>query len=230
MPRQAGSCLSCQTLCALARLTDPFEQEYAGRFDWRRDSQVANLRELASLPGSGGEPLDPPFMSYFEYFMLVESIEDALRKSIYFLFPEASQTYVLGFFQASLLTSGAVLERVLKLEYRVSRGALPKGNWTLGRCIHELDWSGTRVKQDHLDTINRVKGPRNSSAHALLEHESPSEASRGGKRRGVEVRPSGHYLIEPFRGDALEAISAVYSVLSDLYEDEPPPKRQPPGT
>lgn len=200
-------------------MTDPFEEEYANRFDWRRERQVTNLRDLASLPGSGSDPLNPPFLSYFEHFMLARTIEDALRKSICFLFPEASQTFVLGFFQASLLTSGAVLERILKLEYRVAHGALPSGKWTLGGCIHNLDWSSTRVEQSHLDAIDRVKGPRNSRAHALLEHENPNEASRGGKNRGIEIRPSGHYMIEPFRGDAREALKAIYYVLSDLYED-----------
>lgn len=213
-------------------MTDKFEAEYAGRFDWRRTRQIENLRKLATLPGSGGDPLDPPFMRYFGHFMLVESVEDALRHSVYMLFPEASQTYVLGFFQASLLASGAVLERVLKLEYRVTHGSLPPGHWTLGALIHstKLDWSPTRICPHHLKSIDDVKGPRNSRAHALLEHENPKESSRGGPNRGVEILSSRHYHIEPFRGEAHEAISAIYSILSELYEHEPPPVRRPSGT
>lgn len=213
-------------------MIDDFEAEYAGRFDWRRARQIENLRELAALPGAKGDPLDPPFMNYLGHSMLVESVEDALRHSIYLLFPEASQTYVLGFFQASLLASGAVLERVLKLEYRVGHGSLPSGHWTLGALIHntKLDWSPTRIRPHHLKLIDDVKGSRNSRAHALLENENPEESSRGGPNRGIEILSSRHYHIEPFRGEAREAISAVYSILSELYEHEPPPVRRPPGT
>ena len=209
-------------------MADHFEAEYAAAFDGRRGRQVDNLGELASLPGAGSDPLSPPFLDHFERSTRTRTVEDALRRSIYFLFPEASQTYVLGFFQASLLTSGAVLERVLKLEYRAARGALPPGHWTLGRCVHDLDWTGTRVDATHLQAVDGVKGPRNSRAHALLEHDDPGRAGRGGAGRGIEFRSGRHAMIEPFRDEALGAMRAVYSVLSDLYGDHEPAAASPP--
>jgi hypothetical protein len=59
--------------------------------------------------------------------------------------------------------------------------------------------------------------PRNNRVHALLEHSNPDLAISGGAERGIEILSSGHYHIEPYRGDARSVILATYKILSALY-------------
>ena len=107
------------------------------------------------------------------------------------------------------------MERCLKLEYEEVNGALPSGShWTLGRCIREC--VGT-VSKDVLDLAQSMLEPRNNRAHALLEHSNPDLALIGGAERGIEVRSSRHYLVEPYRGDARKVILATYEILSALF-------------
>ena len=146
-------------------------------------------------------------------------VQDALCHSILLLSTEAIQVYVLGYFQACIFTCGAVFERVLKLEYRRSHGSLPSGHWTLGKCVHGLDWNGTSITQNHIDQINAFIGPRNSRTHALLEHQQPTIAMMGGLDRGIEVHSNQHYSVEPFRGEAKKGMEALYSILASLYAD-----------
>lgn len=196
------------------------EELYSSTFDWHRQRKISNLKELANLDGAGEDPLIPSFPSSLLQRNKVDEISDALCRSILLLSTEAIHVYILGYFQSCVLTCGAVFERVLKLEYRRKHGELPEGRWTLGKCIHKLDWNGTSITQDHIDKINKFLGPRNSRAHALLEHEQPKLAMMGGLNRGVEVRSNQHYLIEPFRGEAKEGMEALYSILSSLYDSD----------
>lgn len=199
-------------------MPESYEKQFASSFDWRRGRQIENLLDITELPGAKPEPLHPKFLHSFGMSVEGDEVENALRRSLIYLVPEAIHTYVLGYFQASILVSGAVLERTLKLEYRCTHGALPDGHWTLGKCVYKLNWEETHINKAHLEHIKQFIGTRNSRTHAILEHENPFSAIVGGKR-GVEVLSNGHYLIEPFRGEAKTGITALFTILSDLYDD-----------
>lgn len=193
-----------------------YEHQYASSFDWRRDRNIQNLAELAELRGASPDPINPEFIEILWSQCHDDRVVSSLFRSITYLSCEAIQTYITGFFQASILSTGAVLERILKVEYRIAKGDLPEGKWTLGKCAYDLDWGETRVTEKVLRPIKEFKGTRDSRTHALLEHENPSKAMIGGDR-GIEKLPSGHYHIEPFRGEALAGMRCLFTVGSILY-------------
>ncbi len=124
--------------------------------------------------------------------------------------------FYFGLFESCVLTCGAVLERCFKLEYQKIHGKLPSGQWTLGQCIYKLDWEGSRVTKEILNIADECLDSRNSRAHALLEHADPQTALAGGNR-GINFLDSGHYTIEPYRGDAEKVVSNTWQVLQKLY-------------
>jgi hypothetical protein len=197
--------------------TENYEQEYDSRFAWRKTRQIGNLKELAEITNSDRADLLEVFPALFTPGS--EDPKDALRWSILTLSTEATECYVFGDFQSCILTCGAVVERVLKLEYEEIHGTLP-GNreWTLGSCIHKLNWTGARITQEILELAKQIIEPRNSRTHALLEHSDPRVASMGGRERGIEVRSPGYYLIEPYRGEAKAAITVTFEILTKLYK------------
>jgi hypothetical protein len=191
-----------------------YEQEFEERFEWRKPRQIENLKELSEIAQSGGAD------SLKEFPGLKRSPDndgpkDALSWSILLLWCEATECYIFGEFQSCILTCGAIVERCLKLEYEKAKGPLPSGShWTLGRCIRE---SVGTVSRDILDLAQSMLEPRNNRAHALLEHSDPDLAIRGGAERGIQIRNSRHYLIEPYRRNARSVILATYKILSALY-------------
>jgi hypothetical protein len=191
-----------------------FEQEYEGRFEWRKARQIANLKELSEIAQSGGADAIKAFPSLWG----LSNSDDpkvALRNSILLLWCEAAECYIFGEFQSCILTCGAIVERCLKLQYQDAKGPLPKGShWTLGKCIRECRGI---VSQDVLDLARSMLEPRNNRAHALLEHSDPHLAISGGLERGIEILSPRHYLIEPFRGDAKTVITTTYKILKELY-------------
>lgn len=195
---------------------DIYEKEYEGKFGWRKSRQMFNLRELAEITQSYGVNPISAFPSLF-----VPSSDNplgALRYSILILSHEASECYVFGEFQSCVLTCGAIIERVLKLEYLEMNHKMPDDReWTLGRCLYKLHWSGTRITQEIIELGKKILDPRNSRAHALLEHSDPQLSIMGGQERGIEVLSSGHYLIEPYRGDAKMVIEITFKILVLLY-------------
>jgi hypothetical protein len=200
-------------------MRDP-AQEFEQRFQWRKKRWLHNLNELAAHAQEGGSEATKRLPGLHGQ-LASDQPADALRWSILMLWLEATECYILGQFQSSVLTTGAVLERTLKLEYCVVRGSLPKGAWPLGRCIYELDWSGTRLTDPLLGEAKECISPRNSRAHALLEHDDPQLSIIGGPSRGVEILSNHHYLIEPYRGDSLVMLSHVWRILESLYGSPP---------
>jgi hypothetical protein len=198
---------------------DIYEKEYEGKFEWRKSRQIFNLKELAEITQSHGVNPISAFPSLF-----VPSSDNpigALKYSILMLSHEASECYVLGEFQSCILTCGAIIERVLKLEYLEKNQKMPdEREWTLGRCLYKLNWSGTRITQEIIELGKQILDPRNSRAHALLEHSDPQLSIFGGQERGIEVLSSGHYLIEPYRGDAKMLIETTFKILALLYLKE----------
>lgn len=194
---------------------DTIKESYNNRFAWRKERQIFNLEELALIPESGGaEPLEA-----FPNLSLSKDLDDpknALRWSIIYLIAEATECFVFGTFQSCILTCGSVVERALKLEYLSVHNSLPKGNWTLGRCIHQLDWKNTRVSETVIQLAASMLEPRNNRAHALLESSDPLLSIMGGPNRGIEIIPVGH-MVEPYRGDAKNTIETTYKILSNLY-------------
>lgn len=190
------------------------EQEYEERFEWRKARQIKNLKELSEIAHSGGGDSLKEFPG-LKRSPDTDSPKDALSWSIILLWCEAAECYIFGEFQSCILTCGAIVERCLKLEYAEANGALPSGSrWTLGISIREC--SGI-VSQDVLDLAQSILEPRNNRVHALLEHSDPDLAISGGADRGIEIRSSSHYHIEPYRGDASSVIQATYKILSALY-------------
>jgi len=189
--------------------------DFSEILEWRKERWISNLEELyrevspqildpvRSLPGLA--PRGDPGHSLY-----------ALRWSILTLWPEATHSYVLGLFQASILASGAVVERVLKLEYQEVNGPLPPGKWTLGNCAFKLDLSKSRISPKLLSLARECVDPKNDRSHALLEHEDPMKAALGGER-GIYSVAANAYLIEPFRGEALSIVSRSWSLLHGLY-------------
>lgn len=198
----------------MANLLGTPEQEYEERLAWRKNRQIANLKELAEIAHVGGaDTLDA-----FPRLVGPRSSDDpkdALRWSIIMLWCEAAECYIFGEFQSCILTCGAIVERSLKLEYEQARGPLPRGaHWTLGRCIREC--AGI-VAPATLNLAQQMLEPRNNRAHALLEHTDPQTAIIGGAERGIEVLSPHHYQIEPYRGDACNVIAITYKILDNLY-------------
>jgi hypothetical protein len=197
--------------------TETYEREYESRFAWRKTRQVANLKQLAEITHSNGA--DPLKAFPVLFTPSSDDPKDALRWSILMLTYEATECYIFGDFQSCILTCGAVVERILKLEYEEIHGKLPdNGEWTLGRCIYKLNWTGARITREILELAKRMIEPRNNRAHALLEHSDPRVASMGGRERGIEVLSSGHYQIEPYRGDARAVIAVTFEILAKLYK------------
>ena len=191
-----------------------YGQEFEERFEWRKARQIENLKELSEMAQSGGGDSLKEFPG-LKRSADNDGVKDALRWSITLLWCEVAECYIFGEFQSCILTCGAIVERCLKLEYEKGKGALPSGShWALGRCIREC--SGI-VSQDVLDLAQSMLEPRNNRAHALLEHSDPHLAIIGGAERGIEIRSSRHYLIEPYRGDARSVIIATHKILSALY-------------
>ncbi len=190
-----------------------FEKEYQERFEWRKNRQIENLKELSEIAQSGGAESLQVFSKIIGN-RASDNPKDALRWSILYMWFEATECYVYGEFQASILVCGAVVERCLKLEYEIANGVLPKGKWTLGKCKNECK---NIVSKSVIDFVDIILDPRNDRAHALLEHDNPQLSISGGNNRGIEVLSSGHYLIEPFRGDAKIVIEATYKILKELH-------------
>lgn len=190
-----------------------YEQEYEGRFEWRKARQIDNLKELSEIAQSGGADA----IKAFPNLLGVGNGDDpkaALRRSILDLWSEATECYIFGAFQSCILSCGAIVERCLKLQYQEVNGALPSGaKWTLGTCIHQCKGI---VPQNTLDLAQSMLEPRNNRAHALLEHSDPGLAMMGGPERGIEIRSPRHYLIEPFRGDATKVIVITHKILKEL--------------
>jgi hypothetical protein len=195
-----------------------FDQEYSQRFDSRRERNIENLAELASIAHLGG----PEILDALPGLVSSRSAKDqisALRWSILILWLQASECFILGQFEPCILSVGAVVERCLKLEYQVANGSMPSGNWTLGRCIYNLDWSSTRVNNSHLEFAKACHGNRDSRAHALLEHTDPALSMFGGDR-GIQILSPIHYSIEPYRGEATSMISNAWALLDSLYSTD----------
>ena len=201
-------------------MVDP-ANEFEGRFEWRRERWLHNLNELAAQAQEGGSEAMRRLPGLHGQ-LATDQPNDALRWSILMLWLEATECFILGQFQSAILTAGAVLERTLKLEYRIVHGSLPKGVWPLGRCIHDLDWTGTRLTDSLLSEAKECVSPRNSRAHALLEHDDPQLSIIGGPARGIEILSENRYLIEPYRGESLAMLSNVWRILESLYGSRPP--------
>ena len=190
-----------------------FEEEYDGRFTWRKNRQLFNLRELAEIAQTGGgEALKklPKLVGAFSS----DDPKDALGWSILMLWCEAAECYVFGEFQSCILTCGAVVERCLKLEFERATGKMPGRGWTLGVCIGKCKGI---VSSEVLDLVQQILEPRNSRAHALLEHTDPAISRIGGPNRGYERLSNQHGLIEFYRGDATHVIQTTYQILEKLY-------------
>ena len=191
------------------------EKEYHSRFDHRQRRHIENLAELTRIAHPGG-----PELLYHLPGLKAERVSsdsiDALKWSIIMLWLQGTECFIFGQFEPSILAIGAVMERVLKLEYLTANESLPSGTWTLGKCIHELSWSGTRITKDHLYHAKMILEPRNSRAHALLEHKDPQSSILGGNR-GIDQISNSRYIIEPYRGEAVGIIKNTWFCLSDLY-------------
>lgn len=200
-----------------ARPKDRYEQEFDGKFLWRRERQIANLRELADITNArhvDGIDRLPNLSRGFA----ADDPKAALSMSIVYLWGEAVECFILGEFQACILACGAVVERCLKLAYQDAGKKLPRdAKWGLGLCIRKCR---DLVKPDVLTYARRLTEPRNSRTHALLEHTNPTWAYLGGKSRRVILLPSGHAEIEPYRGDAREVIELTWKILLELFGDD----------
>jgi len=192
-----------------------FSKEYSERFEWRRDYYVSNLKKLAQLAHPGGAALLSKLPGLASSHAS-DDPTDAIRWSILLLWLQASECYVFGQFEPCILGCGAVLERCLKLEYQVSNVSLPPDTWTLGKCIHKLDWNDTRITSEILELAKECVEPRNSRAHALLEHQDPRKSILGGDR-GITMLSNARYLIEPYRTDADRLIKNTWQILLQLY-------------
>jgi len=193
-------------------MVDEWTEEYETKFGWRKERQIHNLVELYQIAGDQEalESLKGLFGT-----LVSDEFQDALKWSIFYLWLEARECYVFGLFQSCILTCGAVVERCLKLEYAKARGELPtEERLTLGKMIQKC--KGV-VDQTVLELTQEILGPRNSRAHALLEHSNPQLAIIGGPERGVEIHSSQHYLIEPYRGEAKQVVELTAKILTKLY-------------
>ena len=190
-----------------------FEDEYDSRFAWRRDRQLFNLKELAEIAQTGGGEAFEKLPKLVRAFSN-DDPKDALGWSILMLWCEAAECYIFGEFQSCILACGAVVERCLKLEQERATNKLPGRGWTLGVCIGKCEGI---VSSEVLDLARQILEPRNSRAHALLEHTDPTISRIGGPNRGYERLSNGHGLIEFYRGDATNVIQTTYQILEKLY-------------
>lgn len=144
-----------------------YEKHYQEKFGWKRDYYIGNLGRLAEISQTHG--IDP-IMSFPSLFITYsDNPLDAMRYSIQLLTYEATICFVYGVFQACILTCGAAVERVLKVEYMDKNQQLPrKGKWTLGNCIYKLNWSGTGITNEILNYAKPMVDPRNSRIHMLF--------------------------------------------------------------
>lgn len=197
--------------------------EFRKRFNGRSVRQSENMKRLREIAHWGGPDTLAELENLRPLGVVTRKGPDdklyALRSSILALWLEAAECFIFGHFQACILTCGAVVERCLKLEYQQVHGALPPGYWTLGKCVHQLPWDGI-LDDQAVALAQQIIDPRNSRAHALLEHDNPALAYFGGDR-GIEVRSPHHYLIEPYRGDAEQVISVTWQLLKTLYGKKP---------
>jgi len=196
--------------------TNDYEKEYSERFGWRKEEYIDNIKELAKITQSYG--LDPLKSFPCLFISYSKNQLDSMRFSILMLSYEATICYIYGIFQSCILTCGALVERILKLEYLDKNHQMPEnGEWTLGRCIYKLDWTGTRITNEILDLAKKIKEPRDDRAHALLEHSDPRLSMMGGRNRGISFLSNEKFLIEPFRGDASLLIEITFKILAKLY-------------
>jgi hypothetical protein len=200
-------------------VTDTYEKEYQSKFEWRKSRQIYNLKELAEITQSNGVQ---PISSFPRLFIpSSDNPLDALRYSILMLSHEATECFVFGEFQSCILTCGAIVERILKLEYLDKNHQMPDSKeWTFGKCLYKLNWTGTKITQEIQDLAKQIIDPRNSRAHALLEHSDPQLSIIGGPERGIEIVDSNKHLIEPYRGDAKLLIEVTFKILARLYLKE----------
>jgi len=191
---------------------DEGTQEYETKFGWRKERQIYNLVELYRI--AGDEEALKSLKGLFGA-LVSDDYKDALKWSIFCLWLEARECYVFGLFQSCILTCGAVVERCLKLEYAEARGEVPtEERLTLGKMIQKCK---DIVDQTVLELAQEILGPRNSRAHALLEHSNPQLAILGGAERGIEILSSQHYLVEPYRGEAKRVVELTAKILTKLY-------------
>lgn len=94
----------------------------------------------------------------------------------------------------------------------------PNTKWSLGVCIEKCKGI---VAPEVVELAQQILDPRNSRAHALLEHSSPQLSIIGGSKRGEERLSMSHYLIEFYRGDAKGVIEITFKILSILFGDKP---------
>ena len=189
--------------------------DFETSLEWRIDRWKDNLADLyeATSPNA----LDPfNALPNLVLDLKPDSSISALRWSILTLWLESAYCYVLGQFQACILASGAGVERILKLEFQEQHDALPEGNWTLGRCVYDLDFSNTRITEDVLAHARECIDPKNDRSHALLEHKNPNASMIGGDR-GMHEISSNRYLIEPYRGEARIILGNTWLILNNLY-------------
>src|SRR5215204_2660276 len=100
---------------------DELLAEYEGRFAWRKERQVQNLIELAQIPESGkADPIK--VLPHLIGSLASDDPKDALRFSLLNLIYEATECFIFGEFQSCIITCGAVVERVFKLEYETVHG------------------------------------------------------------------------------------------------------------
>lgn len=191
--------------------TPEVDEEFDGRFLWRQGRWKENLAELQAIANWGGSDSidDLPKLWGFNHADPLY----ALQFSIMTLWLEASECYILGQFQACILTCGAVVERALKYEYQKLNGVETKNKKTLGQWIRELDG---KLDSDVINWAEEILKPRNSRAHALLEQSDPFTAYMGSKR-GLQQIGSNAYVLEYYRGDAKEVIERTFKILHQLY-------------
>jgi hypothetical protein len=198
---------------------DDYKKIFTEKLGWRSEEYLDNIKRLSEISQSHGiNPIDS-FPSLF--IPGGKNPIDALKYSVLMLTYEATICFIYGLFQSCILTCGAVVERILKLEYLEKNQQLPKnGEWTLGRCIYKLNWTGTRISVEILDLAKPMVEPRNSRFHGLLENSDPQLSIQGGENRGIKKLSSNHYLIEPYRGEAEMLIEKMFTILLKLYIKE----------
>ncbi len=189
-------------------------KEYMESYGFREERNIYNLTELYKISG------DMDFVMSLKGLFGSRASDDpkeALKWSTLYLWMEARECFVYGEFQACVLTCGAAIEHCLKLEYEKINGKLPDNKYsTLGNMIQECKGI---VDKDVLSLAGQIVKPRNSRAHAILEHSDPQLAIMGGPERGIDQINQQAYLIEPYRGEAARAIKLSSRILKKLYQE-----------
>lgn len=195
-----------------SNIIDEVRKEYESKFDSRRERQIHNLVELYQI---AGKEEDIKSLKGLFGALSSDDYKDSLKQSILYLWLEARECYVFGLFQSCILTCGAVVERCFKLEYAKATKKAPVGEYLpLGKMIEKCEGI---VDQSVLDLAKKIREPRNSRAHALLELSDPQLAIIGGAERGVQIVNSQGYIIEPYRGEAKRVIQITAEILARLY-------------